>query len=284
MVLATPIEQNENKILKFMHEIEEKKGQSLSIDTKSIQKGTDLTPHQINTALALLSSEGFLYAYEGIDHDEGHDYNCAIITPKGKLRAEKMNIDKETVEKSKNPRNVFVVFGRNYEVHDAMFDFLRSLDLFPQDFDEYENSIKKGNPYIGEVLDKAFDEAQAIVVLITPDDEGRLLEPFRKADDPTYEKELTPQGRLNVIFEAGMAMGRCSDRTILVEIGKVRPFSDVAGRHMLRFEDTAEKRLDLAMRLEGAGCKVKRDGKGWLRAGKLPKKPDNGSVGSPLII
>lgn len=266
------IEQNENKILAAVHKIEERYGQKIVVTTGAIENETGLTPHQINTALSLLDSDGFVEALEG-GGDKGHNYSGVLITPKGKRRAEQtMVVIREKIKESKNPREVFVVFGRNCEVHDAMFDFLRSIDLIPKDFDEYLTSMKEGNPYIGSVLDKAFEEAQAILVIITPDDEGRLIEKYRKDDDAIYEKELTPQGRLNVIFEAGMAIGRCPNRTILVEVGKVRPFSDIAGRHMLRFADSAENRIDLADKLVGAGCAVRREGKAWLRAGKFPEK------------
>lgn len=279
------IEQNQNKILEVLHKIEEEYGKQIVINTYTIEEKTGLTSHQINTALSLLASEGYVIALEQGRDSRGHNYSGAIITPEGKLRAEKsMVIIRDKVNESKNPREVFVVFGRNYEVHDAMFDFLRSIDLVPKDFDEYLTSVKEGNPYIGKVLDKAFEEAQAILVLITPDDEGRLIETYRKADDAPYEKEPTPQGRLNVIFEAGMAMGRCPNRTIFVEIGKVRPFSDIAGRHMLRFKDTPENRIDLAEKLAGAGCAVKREGKGWLKAGKFPKKSENGNNGYPIFV
>jgi len=104
--------------------------------------------------------------------------------------------------RAKDPRNLFVAYGRNLAIRDAMFDFLRALDLFPQDWADLVASTGKGAPYVGEVLDKAFSDAQAVVVLLTPDDEGRLREPFIKDDDPPYEKRLTPQARLNVIFEA----------------------------------------------------------------------------------
>lgn len=77
----------------------------------------------------------------------------------------------------------------------------------------------KGSPYIGEILDEAFSKAQAVVVLMTPDDEGYLRQVFRSPGDPPHETKLTPQARLNVLFEAGMAMGRSPERTILVELG-----------------------------------------------------------------
>jgi len=66
-------------------------------------------------------------------------------------------------------------------------------------------------------------------VLFTPDDEARQRDEFHTPHDEAYETELTPQARPNVLFEAGMAMGRDERRTILVQLGKVRPFSDIAG-------------------------------------------------------
>jgi hypothetical protein len=38
-----------------------------------------------------------------------------------------------------------------------------------------------------------------------------------------------------VLFEAGLAMGRHPRKTVLVQVGKSKPFSDVDGRHMVRF-------------------------------------------------
>lgn len=85
------------------------------------------------------------------------------------------------------------------------------------------------SPYVGTILDTAFREAAAIVVLLTPDDEARLRKRYRKANEPKYETSLTGQARPNVLFEAGMAFGHNPGRTVLVQMGTdLRPFSDVA--------------------------------------------------------
>lgn len=118
------------------------------------------------------------------------------------------------------------------------------------------NHAGKGAPFIGEVLDSAFSKARAVVVLLTGDDLAMLGSAFQEPDDPETERQPTPQARPNVLFEAGMAFGRVPDRTILVELGTLRPFSDIGGRHVVRLRDSVASRQELAHRLQSAGCSV----------------------------
>ena len=166
-----------------------------------------------------------------------------------------------------NANIVFVVHGRNEEARKAMFEFLRSIGLQPMEWSQAVKSTGKTAPYIGEVLDGAFSRAHAVVVLMTPDDEARLRERFWKDGEAPYEMQLSGQARPNVLFEAGMALGRHSDRTILVELGELRPFSDLAGRHVIRLDNSSQRRQDLAQRLQIAGCPVTVEGRDWHTAG-----------------
>lgn len=169
-----------------------------------------------------------------------------------------------------DPQKVFVVHGRNSQLRTDMFSFLRSIGLKPIEWSEAISMTGKSAPYVGEILDVAFSIAQAIVILITPDDEARLLPEFQNPDDPDYEKKYTPQARPNVIFEAGMAIGRNADRTVFVEFGNnLRPFSDIAGRHTLKMNNRTEDRQNLANRLKIAGCSVNLIGTDWHTIGKL---------------
>lgn len=166
------------------------------------------------------------------------------------------------------PRRIFVVHGRNLKARDAMFAFLRSLDLDPIEWSEAVSFTGQGSPFIGQVLDRAFSEARAVIVLITGDDFARLDPRFLTLHDPDYEKKLMPQARPNVLFEAGMAFGRHSERTILVSLGQSRPFSDVAGRAEIRISSDAASRQALIGRLKAAGCDVKAEHRvDWLTAG-----------------
>ena len=126
---------------------------------------------------------------------------------------------------------------------------------------------KKASPYVGEILDAAFREAGAIVVLISPDDEARLKPEFWKQGEPAYEKRFTGQARPNVLFEAGMAMGRNPNSTVLVQVGKARPFSDIGGRHVVHLSNSAESRLELGTKLRNAGCDVNMSGTDWVTEG-----------------
>lgn len=171
--------------------------------------------------------------------------------------------------KPADPSMVFVVHGRNQKIRDGMFNFLRSLKLSPIEWTQAIQMTGKASPFVGEILETAFAAAQAVVVILTPDDEVKLKEEFLTNDDESFEKELFGQARPNVLFEGGMAIGRHPDRTVFVQVGKTKPFSDILGRHLLRLDDSAQKRQDLAMRLKSAGCSVDTSGTDWLTTGSF---------------
>lgn len=177
--------------------------------------------------------------------------------------------------KVKNAKKVFVVHGRNLAARDAMFAFLRTIGLEPIEWSTAISATGSASPYIGQALDAAFEMAQAVVVLLTPDDIAYLRSEYANGDDDP-ERVPSPQARPNVLFEAGMAMGRHPERTVLVELGSLRAFSDVAGRHAVRLDNSSQKRNDLANRLKDAGCDVSTAGSDWLSAGDFtpPDAPD----------
>lgn len=168
---------------------------------------------------------------------------------------------------TKANKKVFVIHGRNEKLRKSMVDFLNALRLEPLKWNQLISATRKGSPYIGEILDEAFEQAQAVVVLLTGDDEARLQQEFIKDSDPEYEKELIPQARPNVLFESGMAIGKKVERTILVQIGGLRPWSDIGGRHVTRLDNTTEKRQELIEKLKNAGCDVDISQRDWQTAG-----------------
>jgi predicted nucleotide-binding protein len=164
-------------------------------------------------------------------------------------------------------KSVWIVHGRDDKLRRAMFDFVRSIGLEPLEWSSAVKATRKGSPYPGEVLDKAFAKASAVIVLLTPDDEAQLRKVHWRKGDEAYEKKLMGQARPNVLFEAGMAFGTHPSQTVLVEIGKCRPFSDTLGRLVVRMNDTATKRKELADRLAAAGCIVDTTSNAWMEAG-----------------
>jgi predicted nucleotide-binding protein len=153
-------------------------------------------------------------------------------------------------------KQVFVVHGRNMLIRNALFTFLRALGLSPLEWTALVEATGNPSPHINEILKVGFKISNSAVVLLTPDDEARAREEFRQLDDPDYERTLSPQPRPNVLFEAGMAMAHFPDRTVLVQVGWSRPFSDIAGIHSIKMDNTLEKRRDLARRLKLAGCEI----------------------------
>lgn len=164
-------------------------------------------------------------------------------------------------------RKVFVVHGRNAEMRKALFAFLRSMNLEPIEWVKAIEATGKASPMVAEILDAAFNQAVAVVVLLTPDDNVILRTEFHKTTDPDYEKRLTGQARPNVLFEAGMAFGRNPDSTVLVQVGDVKSFSDVGGRHVARLNNSPESRSELVTKLRNAGCAVDDTGTDWYTEG-----------------
>ena len=140
-----------------------------------------------------ISTDTLKYIYDNknilIEKDDGRLiyesvlYDFLVKSPL-KLKGESkiVNLDKEESEKSftdieansKKSRNVFVIHGRNEKARKALFQFLRAIDLAPLEWSQLIAETEKGSPYIGEILDKAFQTAQAVIVLMTGDDLAKL--------------------------------------------------------------------------------------------------------------
>ncbi len=129
-----------------------------------------------------------------------------------------------------------------------------------------------GNPYIGQVLDTAFAQVDALVMLFSPDDEVKLKDQFLKRGEHSTEGRNRGQARPNVIFEAGMAKGRYPDKTIMVQVGRMKSFTDISGRHMLHLDNSFDRRNDLAQRLSKL-CKVDTSGTYWTTVGDFVPTP-----------
>ena len=199
---------------------------------------------------------------------QGRDVTNILITaPPGN---DTMSIALETGNRpAANNRTVFVVHGRNAAARDAVFEFLSAVDLRPLEWAEAVQLTKNPLPTIPEILDAAFSHAHAVVVFYTPDDVAMLQEQYWRDNEPESETQPMGQARPNVLFESGMAIGRYPTRTVLVQLGTLRPFSDISGIYITRLDDTPERRQEFAQKLEMAGCPVNRQGIRWFSAGRF---------------
>lgn len=163
--------------------------------------------------------------------------------------------------------SVFVVHGRNTALRKSMFAFLRALGLFPKEWEKAILEASGNNPHVDTIVETAMERAQAVVVLLSAEDDVKLRDEYLGAGERATEGKLQGQPRPNVIFEAGLALGRHSNKTLLVQVGKIKPMSDIFGKHITRLTNGYSRRNDLANRLAKIGCKIDRQGSDWTTEG-----------------
>jgi predicted nucleotide-binding protein len=167
-------------------------------------------------------------------------------------------------------RNVMVVYGRDQPLRDDLFNFLRALKLNPIEWSEAVKATKKAFPYVWEILDAAFKMAQAVVVLLSPDEFVQLRQELCPGEKE-FAKEQGFQPRANVLIEAGMALATKEERTLIVKVDNVRIPSDIQGRHVIEIDDSPEQRNELAQRLKAAGCEPDTGNSDWYRIGTFDR-------------
>lgn len=187
--------------------------------------------------------------------------NPAPVAPVGKP-------SRQPVKTTKN-NTIFVVHGRDAKLNEDMFTFLRALGLNAVEFTQAIAETAGANPNITKVVKGALKRAQGVLVMFSPDEEARLKTKFRSQND---SGKLQGQSRLNVIFEAGIALGAHPEKTLLVEVGSVRNISDIAGMHIPRLTNDATSRKELAERLrKKLKLKVNTTGDYWLTVGNFKR-------------
>jgi predicted nucleotide-binding protein len=160
---------------------------------------------------------------------------------------------------------VFVIHGRDLKVRDEFFAFLRCLGLTPLEWEVLVGRCSDLNPFIGDVIARGMNDAAAIVVLLTGDEIVQLKPSLQtSATKPAKGSPARLQSRANVIFEAGYALAVGQHKTIIVTVADTEIFSDIHGRHTIRFDGSPTSRNALATRLHGAGCIVNTSGSDWL--------------------
>lgn len=184
-----------------------------------------------------------------------------------RARATAPNAAPSITKKPTRGRKVFVVYGRDDTLRKDLFAFLRALNLEPMEWTKGIAATKSGSPTVMQIIDAIFEQAVAAVVLLSPDDESQLKAKFHKASDPEYEKTLTGQARPNVLFEAGIAYGRHPNSTVIVQVGRVKPFTDIGGIHVSHLNDSPESRADFVQKLKNTGAQVDSSTTDWYTTG-----------------
>jgi predicted nucleotide-binding protein len=117
------------------------------------------------------------------------------------------------------------------------------------------------------------DLADAVIVLMTPDDKAFVKQEFYDPirDDPREAQE-TGQARQNVVFEAGWTMALGQEKVILVRVGDVRPLSDIDGLNYVWLTNDIESRRQLITRLRNCHLEVRDNHDGWREAGAFPTR------------
>jgi len=178
-------------------------------------------------------------------------------------------------------RRVFVVYGRDTQLTRCFFDLLRAVDLRPLEWEQLVEATGRATPSLAEVVAYAPHFAQATLVLLSADDIVELHSDLYLDGDKAHERDRGAQARPNVLFELGLAQMAYPGNTVIVEVGNMRPLSDLAGLTVVRFDGSTEAIKKVIHRLEVAGCAVDDSGTDWLDSGRFAglgafgRGPDN---------
>lgn len=161
-------------------------------------------------------------------------------------------------------RRVFVVYGRDSKLTSRFFDLLRAVDLRPLEWETLVQATGRATPSLAEVVAGAPHLAQATLVLLSPDDVVELHSDLVLDGDAPQDRDRGAQARPNVLFELGLALMAYPDNTVIVEVGQLRPLSDLAGLNVIRFDGSGPAIRKVLHRLEVAGCAVDYSAVDWL--------------------
>lgn len=166
--------------------------------------------------------------------------------------------------KKRDPHRVFLVHGRDLGTRDLLRGFLNRLGLQCVEWEEAVSRTGTTMPSVLQAIEAGMDIPAAVVVLLTPDDQGVTKLRYQQEGDSLEDRVLSGQPRLNVIFEAGRASVLFRDSTIFVERGRTRKFSDLSGIHILRIGHGKTWPAELRSRLISAGCNVSEHATDWM--------------------
>ena len=207
---------------------------------------------EIKTHLPFVRKDKKISTFAEFDNEIGSKIVKLISGIRIKISHNLSNNDLFVESRSKY-RKVFIVHGRNQTAHEELMKFLNILGIITIPWHVLVRAVDKPNPNILDIVMKGFELAWGAIILFTPDEISYLLKKYIKDDDPDYEYNKSCQSRPNVLFEAGISFGCKPDRTILTQIGYIRPFSDISGKYIIHL-DSKEGISHLILELKKIGC------------------------------
>jgi len=177
--------------------------------------------------------------------------------------------EKRDLDSQRDPQQVFLVHGRDLHTRDLLRGFLNKLGLRCVEWEEAVNKTGTTMPSVFQAVEAGMTIPVAVVVLLTPDDQGVTKLRYQHEGDAWEDRVLSGQPRLNVVFEAGRATALFPNSTIFVTRGRTRKFSDLAGISVLRIGRGKTWPAELRSRLKGAGCKVSEHATEWTNVAEF---------------
>src|SRR5689334_9029443 len=96
-------------------------------------------------------------------------------------------------------RTVYLVYGQDEDMKSKIDSTLQNFGLTVLTKKDVAGLIS-GSFFTGRVLDKAFEQARAVIVLLTGDEEAQLCKKFQRSDDEEFEKRFCLQPTHDQIF------------------------------------------------------------------------------------
>ncbi len=140
-------------------------------------------------------------------------------------------------------------------------------------------AVAGGNPTprLWDTVRTGIDRADVVIGLLTPDDEVRLRDEQHKPGEQAFDLNPMGQARPNVLIEIGYALGTKPKNTVIVQIGKNRPMTDLIGHYLMELNQSENSREQFLTLLQAAGCEPDISGDQWKTAGNfqidIPCKP-----------
>ncbi len=242
----------------------------MSRDMRAVSSGTHITPAH----LVLLAQIDLARAYT----DACSKLVQLVRWLDSYLRKRELMGGSAAISQGRDPRSVFVIYGRNTRASSEIEKFLLAIGLHPLTFDEARRRAGS-HPSVLDIVKFRVANAQVVIVLFTPDEWAALDPALRLMSDRDFEK-CRWQARQNVPFEAGLAMGLNPAGTILATLGSVELPSDITGLHQFRLSNDVDRRYELRVLLKTLGCPVDESGSHFLD----PKKSGDFDALAPPAV